>query len=46
MDMIIPAVVGLIILINCPLFPDGMRIVGRCCSAPCEEAKETLDYAP
>ena len=35
-----------LLLLDRPLCPNGMRTVGRWCSTPCTEAKETLDYVP
>ena len=29
-----------------PLCPNGMQIIGWCCSTSCTEAKDTLDYVP
>ena len=36
----------LLLLLSRNPCPDGMRIVGRCCSTPCIYAKETLDSVP
>ena len=36
----------LLLLLVQPLCPDRMCIVGRWCSTPCTEAKETPDYVP
>ena len=32
----------ILLLLDRPPCPDGMRIIGRWCFTPCEEAKETL----
>ena len=34
------------LLLNLSRCPNGVRIVGRWCSTPCTEAKETLAYIP
>ena len=36
----------LILILDRSMCPDGVRIVGRWCSTPCTEAKETLDSVP
>ena len=36
----------LLLLLDRPPCPDGMRILGQWCSIPCTEAKETLDSVP
>ena len=45
--MLMTLSIGIIlVLIYIPPCPGGICIVGRWCSTPCKESKDTLDYVP